>query len=206
MRIYHDGTFSVYLHPISESTSRRAAEQEAVGRLLREAFPDLPGIAITHRPDGAPILVREDGSDAPSTSSAETAKLPFISISHCRQAAVILIAPAGVRAGIDIEGLDRAGQLRRVARRFLLDGTQLTDLELVRVWTIKEALYKAALTPGLPLTEIPAATSLPATIDLLGSHYRLTDIPAPAHLPALISIATLLPSPSVPVGDPPVRL
>lgn len=126
---------------------RGGAEKEAVANLLREAFPDNPDVTIGHLPSGAPYLV---GSDE------------VISISHCKGMAAVALAPAGVRLGIDCETPDRHRQLEKVKTRFL-SPSQVAAWEpfpqILHAWCIKEAVYKAALRPGLPLTDIPLPTS-----------------------------------------------
>ena len=101
-----------------------------------------------------------------------------ISISHCKNFCIAAISKTGRPIGVDIE--NPRAQLIRVKDRFLTDSEQkkleliinkragnsgntqrskptLPDIylgELLRYWTIKEAVYKAALTPGLGLKEI----------------------------------------------------
>lgn len=107
----------------------REAERAAIASLLNDALG--PGATLSHRPDGSPAI---------NISGIK------ISISHCRTCAVIALSDKPV--GIDVE-TDRA-QLARVAPR-VLSPDELTCYSdsLVKAWTLKEALYKAALTPGL---------------------------------------------------------
>lgn len=122
------GAVRVLLAPLPAAPTRREAELEAE-RLL------LPGVAIVHDADGAP---RVEGS-------AEA-----ISISHSRTHIAIAIG-GEAPLGIDIE-TPRA-QLRAVAPRVLsaeeLEVYGAAPDGLLRAWTLKEALYKAALAPGL---------------------------------------------------------
>lgn len=122
------GEVRVLLAPLPAAPTRRKAELEAERMLL-------PGLRIRHNADGAPEL---EGSDE------------AISISHSRTHIAIALGGAAP-LGIDIE-TPRA-QLRAVAPRVLsadelrVYGTAPDGL--LRAWTLKEALYKAALTPGL---------------------------------------------------------
>lgn len=94
-------------------------------------------IEVAHTSEGAPYLPM-----LPDKS---------ISISHSRDLCALAIAPAGMSIGVDIES--EREQLRRVAPRVLsLGELRLYDDGadgLLKAWTLKEALYKAALTPGL---------------------------------------------------------
>lgn len=125
----HYGDVRVLLAPLPAAPTRREAELAAERMLL------LPGLSIRHNADGAPSV---EGSDE------------AISISHSRTHIAIAIG-GEAPLGIDIE-TPRA-QLRAVAPRVLsaaeLDAYGTTPDGLLRAWTLKEALYKAALTPGL---------------------------------------------------------
>lgn len=93
------------------------------------------GVRVVHDPDGAPELV---GSDM------------HISISHSRGYAAVALHPSQ-RIGVDIEE-PRPEQLARVAKRFLSAAeAPVWSADLLAAWTIKEAVYKAAGTPGLAL-------------------------------------------------------
>ncbi|MDE6311675.1 MAG: 4'-phosphopantetheinyl transferase superfamily protein [Muribaculaceae bacterium] len=108
---------------------RQERSRGAVMALLRYAFG--PDIVLEHREDGAPFL--------PGYPDV------YISISHSRHYAAVATAPYAV--GVDIE--EPREQLRRVAPRVLSDRelAMCTELpQLLRAWTIKEALYK--LHPG----------------------------------------------------------
>lgn len=107
----------------------REAERTAIASLLNEALG--PDTTLSHRPDGSPAI------NIPGIE---------ISISHCRTCAVIALSDRPV--GVDVE-TDRA-QLARVAPRVLSPDELIYYNDcLVKAWTLKEALYKAALTPGL---------------------------------------------------------
>jgi 4'-phosphopantetheinyl transferase family protein len=118
--------------------SARETERTASLGLARElAGPDAQ---IEHFADGAPYIAGFDGC---------------ISISHGAGYCVIVASQSGT-VGVDVERWRE--QLKRVACKFLSDDEIAVwgsdDLVLLRAWTIKEAVYKAARTPGLALKEI----------------------------------------------------
>lgn len=120
-------------------TTRHIREQAAVAHLVRHLFG--PDATVAHRPDGSPAIT------APSSAIS----LPTISISHSRLYAALALCRSGAPIGIDIE--EWRTQLVRVAPRVLSPAetaVYATSPEmLLKAWTLKEALYKCALTPGL---------------------------------------------------------
>ena len=128
-RIY--GDVRVVMCPLPPEGTRREAERAAVAALLEHA---LPGAVLSHTADGAPVI--EGG--------------PYISISHSRTHAALAVC-SGAPVGIDIE--TQRAQLARVAPRVLSEAEMavygVSPEGLLQAWTLKEALYKAALTPGL---------------------------------------------------------
>lgn len=150
---YPDHNISVYLTPISESDgSGRSGEQNAVARLVREAF-------------GSDLEVRHHASGAPYVDADAN-----ISISHCRGMAALATVPRDTGIGIDIETL--RPQLHRIAARVLSEAELACysgDLDkLTEAWTLKEAAFKAAGEEGvdfrrdirLPLTADESAVGL----------------------------------------------
>jgi phosphopantetheinyl transferase len=140
----------IALH-IVDISPRFASAREAVCWLIANHVG--PYVELHHDADGAPLL---RGSEL------------HISVSHSRRFAAIALHPA-YRIGVDVEEM-RPAQLRRVQSRFisLSEAAQwaATDSQLLAAWTIKEAVYKAAATPGLSLTSInlsaePGAALLP---------------------------------------------
>lgn len=128
------GACSLYLTSLDPRVApRREAEREAVARLVRYAFGE--DARLEHSDAGVPFV---EGAEK------------YISISHSRSVACLAVADDGV-PGVDVE--QAREQLRRVAPRVLSDdeiavyGSSISLL--LRSWTLKEALYKAALTPGL---------------------------------------------------------
>lgn len=149
---------------LTPASSRREAEKIAVDTLLLGEFG--PDAYLTHAPDGHPVL----------TIGKRTVS---ISISHCRDEAVVAISDGDEPIGVDIETARQ--QLRRVAPKFLnneeLNAAGTTLHSLLRAWTAKEAVYKAALTPGLPLHDIrldtPSAGFATARGIIYNIHYHL---------------------------------
>lgn len=131
---YDDITLGVT--PIEDGPGRTRTEREhaAVGAIITHFFG--ADTIVGHRDTGAPYLVgREDIS---------------LTVSHSRDYAAVAFS-AERTVGVDIEQWRE--QLVRVAPRVLSESEMAvygvsSDL-LLRAWTMKEALYKAALTPGL---------------------------------------------------------
>lgn len=128
------GDITLAVCPIAHSDSDRHKDQNKAVRNLLDASLGT-GCRLAHREDGSPYI---DGSGL------------SISISHSRDYACITFSPS-LTVGVDIE--QPRTQLRRVAPRVLSDSELAvygaSDSLLLRAWTLKEALYKAALTPGL---------------------------------------------------------
>lgn len=116
---------------------RRSRERDAVMRLVRHAFG--PDAVLTHDPDGAPRIEGLEGE--------------WFSISHSADNCILAVTRKG-RIGVDTE--TARAQLVRVAPRFLApcEAVSLDIGYLLRMWTAKEAVYKAAGMPGLGLDEI----------------------------------------------------
>lgn len=133
-------TTSIYCIRIvpTPRSGRRNAERSAVEQMIVSAFG--PDARLSHRPDGSPFVVGADSN---------------ISISHGAGLALLAVDP--VRAvGIDIES--RRPSLAAVAPRVLNSEEMLaygaTLQGLLRAWTAKEAIFKAAGVKGLTLPEI----------------------------------------------------
>ncbi len=163
--------------PDPAGRSRREAEAAAMAGLLREAFPN-GGAEPRHHPTGAPYLEGAAGEKYE------------ISISHCRRMAIVALAPRGSRIGVDCESADRAGQLRRVAGRFLSTGEygrwSRSEALLSLAWTIKEAAFKAAGDPTLTMRAIPLPDTAPTEnsdadcqMTIGGRRYRVFGVAAP---------------------------
>jgi 4'-phosphopantetheinyl transferase EntD len=149
--LHLDQHCTVYVQPIDshDDLPRRQAEREAVAHIVRTVFGNTA--AIDHDENGAPRLTAADFSG-------------YISITHSRRYAAVAIdyrAPIG----LDIE--EPRQQLGRVAPRVLSAAEMAvysaTPEGLLQAWTLKEALYKAALTPGLDFREQIALPLDPGT-------------------------------------------
>ena len=120
--------------------SRRERERAAAAALLRDIF----GIDVEygHEPSGAPVIV-------------VAGQRQRVSISHSATTVAIAVAGDEESVGVDVETFRH--QLERVKSKYL-SARELSlftsPAELLKAWTAKEAVYKAALTPGLSLTEI----------------------------------------------------
>ncbi len=128
------------------------AEQALVGRaLLRRA--------LTYRLGAAPeSWVFETGAhDRPCLAAGQA--LPTLDFNLAHTAGHVLCAVSqGAAVGVDVERRSRAGDLQKVAPRFLAEAEALAlaglepaarDARLLRLWTLKEAYSKAL---GLGLT------------------------------------------------------
>lgn len=175
MLILRTENFSIYARLLAPPVSARhdsVAERAAVHELMREAFPDVDPV-LSHAPSGAPLLLYPEGY--------------VLSVTHSRRMVAIAVAAAGVRIGIDTDTPDRHMQLARIAPRFL-SPAQMEEWgaapapALLVAWCVKEALYKAALTPGLSLHSIPLPSvdfisEHTASVALAGSAYTIRLLP-----------------------------
>lgn len=128
----------VRLSPSSDS--RRDAERAAVRELLAEAF-------------GREVKLLHDTCGRPSVEGFPH----FISISHSREEAVLAVS-RGCPVGVDVETWRDA--LVATAAKWLTP-TQLAhmhaDIDYLRAWTAKEAVYKAIPEQPPGLMGIPLA-------------------------------------------------
>lgn len=118
------------------ANSRRQLERATVLSIVRRVFGIK--VSIDHDPDGSPVIKGREG---------------FISISHSRQHAVVAFNPS-CRIGVDTETW--RDQLTRVTDKFLSAAEREVYADndlLLRAWTIKEAVYKAAGIAGLSLSD-----------------------------------------------------
>lgn len=145
------GCCHLYLCPVTPTAgSRRDCEKAAVESLIAKALGE--GMRLTHNAEGVPAV-----SGHPELR---------ISISHSASHCLLAVGNSPhINIGVDIES--PRPQLLRVAQRFLTPaeedsanrcGDETLKLGLLlKYWTAKEAVYKAALTPGLALKEIHIA-------------------------------------------------
>ena len=118
--------------------STRDAEKRTVGELVRHIFGR--EAEISHNPDGAPFVA---GIEA------------RISVSHGAGKAVLALSEDKA-VGVDIES--ERPQLDRVRGKFVSNGDSHM-LPLVKLWTAKEAAFKAAGIPGLVISQMKVTTA-----------------------------------------------
>ncbi len=120
----------------SIASPRRQREIVTSHLMTKEIFGE--GVTIEHDASGAPIIVGIEG---------------YISISH--SATEIVIAyNRETPIGIDIENW--RDQLIKIKSRFLSQKEMTiysTPQLLLQAWTLKEALYKVAMSPGLSFAD-----------------------------------------------------
>ncbi|MBR5333030.1 MAG: 4'-phosphopantetheinyl transferase superfamily protein [Muribaculaceae bacterium] len=129
----------------SISSPRRKREIVACHLLIKEIFGE--GVSISHDKNGAPLLCGAEG---------------YISISHSATEIAIAYNPLHI-IGIDIENW--RDQLIKVKSRFLspqeMDIYSTPQL-MLKAWTLKEAIYKVAQSPGISLADdikLPLSTN-----------------------------------------------
>lgn len=150
---------TLYICDITSSApgEKRRAEREAVLKLVHDAFG--PEAEYTHDADGAPVV---EGVDS------------YISVSHCSDRAVLAVRNEGP-VGVDIERF--RPQLRRIARKFLTDAESavapLSDEALLRLWTAKEAVFKAASDPSLTVSRIEVSLETLKAFDTSKNQFDL---------------------------------
>lgn len=131
-------------------SARRRCELLATWRLAASVFGR--DVVIGHDPLGVPFI---------------EGRRTHISISHCADCVVIAVNDKTV-VGVDAEVW--RPQLLRVRERFLTPAEAVLPISraaLLQAWTIKEAVYKAAMMPGLSFQDIhlPPAGSRWAVAD-----------------------------------------
>lgn len=136
-------SYTLFMLPVpQDERPRRVREDATVRELVAQAFG--PEAVKSNMPSGVPVI----------SIGANIIHVPF-SISHCSTHAALAVGEGCRAIGVDVENFRE--KLRRVAPRFLADEEILvrsTDEALLAAWTLKEAAYKAALTPGLELKSI----------------------------------------------------
>ena len=169
------------------------AEQALVARaLLRRA--------LTHRLGAAPeSWVFETGAhDRPFLAAGQASPALDFNLSHAN-GYVLCAVSQGAAVGVDVERRARAGDLRKVAPRFVAEAETLAlaglepaarDTRLLQLWTLKEA-YSKALGLGLTLDYRNTAfvisgrgeTATASCAGLAGWYFQVAE--APEHTLAL---------------------
>lgn len=157
------------------NSARRRSELLATWALAESIFGS--GTVIGHDPLGAPFI-----------EGCET----HISISHCIDCVAIAVNKKCV-VGVDVEVW--RPQLLEVKNRFLTPAEAALPMSretLLQAWTIKEAVYKAAMMPGLSLQDIhlPRHGSLWAVVD---GDTRLTFRVEPVELTPFRAVTLVTP-------------
>lgn len=142
----------------------RTDEKRAVKQLINKVFGE--AASLEHDSEGRPSVA---GVDFPG----------MISITHSRASCLLAVTyRPDISIGIDAETW--RDQLKRVASKFLTNeecAIYDTPALLLLAWTTKEAVYKAARTPGLALKEInlpvPVAESASFTATARGKKYTV---------------------------------
>ncbi|MDE6277520.1 MAG: 4'-phosphopantetheinyl transferase superfamily protein [Muribaculaceae bacterium] len=147
--------------------TRQQASRQAVEALLLHALGEADA-RVSHREDGAPYLA--------------TRPEIHISISHSSHYAAVALGPKAM--GVDIE--EPREQLRRVAPR-VLSAKELEECpqldDLLRAWTIKEALYKLHPSPAACDFRGNMSIAPPAVTGHRARIIKEIDFPTPpAHL------------------------
>lgn len=148
--------------------SRRAAERHAVAQcfdLLRASDPDVPPFqSLGHDRHGAPLLTGWQ-----------------LSITHSRAVAAVAVCPSGLSPAFGIDAEEWRAALLKVTSKYLSPLERASNPgpdALLRLWTIKEAVYKASSADALTLTAIetnPEQTLATAA----GQSYSLISVPHP---------------------------
>ena len=129
----------------SISSPRRKREIVARHLIIKDIWGE--SVNITHDENGAPLLCGVDG---------------YISISHSATEIAVAYNPLH-NIGIDIENWRE--QLTKVKSRFLSQGEMNiynTPQLMLKAWTLKEAIYKVAQSPGISLADdimLPLSTN-----------------------------------------------
>lgn len=163
---------------LTDLTDKRGRERQAALSLLRLTL-DRDTLTIIHTPDGAPAIADSAGVIVPDLN---------LSVSHSADIVAIAVAH-DINIGIDVE--HPSEKPRRVYSKFISENDNLRDMSdqsLLETWTIKEAIYKAALTPGLPLHSIVIAD--PTCAIASDRHFAIHTMALPSG--ALITLATRL--------------
>ncbi len=158
MRHVSIGSTDVYIAPIppdAEAELLPAATPAALAAIagvksVRRRCELLATWALAEAVFGSGTVIGHDTLGAPFIAGRKT----HISISHCADCVVIAASEKCV-VGVDAEVW--RPQLLRVRDRFLTPAEAVLPMSraaLLQAWTVKEAVYKAAMMPGLSFQEI----------------------------------------------------
>lgn len=155
----------IKVEEVSGGDGHSEAVQRAMARQIYcENGRDGEYRSLLHLPSGAPLLENEETR----ISITHTPGLYAVASLPRTPEADLTAFDERTALGIDAERADR-DQVMRIRERFLSpEELELTGTDLERTliaWTAKEALYKAAMTPGLDWRTQLQITSLPALHD-----------------------------------------
>ena len=138
--------YELYIVPLPKDGCKIQRESEAKSQLATHIFGSSSTIA--HNDNGSPYIKEQPDKK--------------ISLSHSSGHCALTVSKNGGSIGVDIE--TARTHINKVADKFIRKdeaaaiGHTKSDNEqtllLLRYWTAKEAIYKAAMTPGLGLKEI----------------------------------------------------
>ncbi len=196
MRHVSIGSTDVYIAPISpdaEVNLLSSATPTAIAAVdgvesVRRRCELLATWALAEAVFGPGVVIGHDVLGAPFISGCKT----HISISHCIDC-VVIAANKECVVGVDAEVW--RPQLLRVRERFLTPDEAALSMSresLLQAWTIKEAVYKAAMMPGLSFQDIhlPRPGSLWAVVD---GTVRLTFRVEPVELTPFRAVTLVTP-------------
>lgn len=169
-------TTTVYGCPILEQSRslRRQFEQMAVGSLICRVFG--PDSRLLHKADGAPFIEGFDG---------------YISISHSPDMALLAVDYKG-SVGVDIDSPRE--QLRHIRHKFLNSDEHLLigdDIDmLLRAWTAKEAVFKAAGIADMTISEVSLSPDF-SSATARNRHFKIRFIPVADKIIAIAKPTTL---------------
>ena len=137
------GGITVYSCFIGSLDRSNARNNERMAAMIMTKAVFGPDALYCHRPDGAPYVLA-DGREQ------------YISVSHGAGHVLIAVPPKGLAVGVDIERWRET--LLRVAHKFLTPDERdrygsVPEL-LLKAWTAKEAVFKAAGCPELVISQI----------------------------------------------------
>lgn len=149
---------NVYSCPVISVDRCRARynERMAAGALTRMLFG--PDAGYSHRHDGSPY-VEADGREI------------YVSVSHADGLLLMAVPPEGLHVGVDMERW--SDRLVRIAHKFLTHSERtrygLIPGLLLKAWTAKEAVFKAAGISGLVISRIETFLDCPQPYAIAGT-------------------------------------
>lgn len=165
----HHTPIGVKVEEITGAENRSGSIWTAMARQVYQENGRDSYRSIDHLPNGAPILYGEKCR----ISLTHTDHLLAVATLPPTPEAPLDIFSERTALGIDAERADRC-QVLKIRERFLSaqEQTMVSSVDLqanIIAWTTKEALYKAALTPGLDWRKEIEIISMPSIDGTLGA-------------------------------------